>query len=204
MPFLHCTETELGACFPTLLEPVSAWHAHARQLGSLLTVCARLHAAERISEDQFAEAVGLDGPEEFHRWVTQVELEIDEKITRLKRQSFERTCVAILINKQLSIGNVRPDFQWTNEGPRVTWAGGGLLGALATRLAFAASRIDQFAICSGCGVAFVPERLRARGRSRWCGKGECERVAWVLASRRYRAGESKKQRRKRTRRRKGR
>jgi hypothetical protein len=163
-----------------------------------------LHAAEHVSDDQFAEAAGLDKAEEFRHWVAQVEFEIDEKITGLERQSFERTCVAILINRQLSIGDVRPDFQWANEVPHVTWAGGGLLGALATRLAFAASRIDQFAICSGCGVAFVPEKRRARGKNRWCDNGQCKFAARALASRRYRAGESKKQKRKRTRRSKSR
>lgn len=193
-PFYRCTrqrKSKFLLCFPTFYEPVAVWRTWARRLGSLFAICARVHGSERISDDEFASLFGQKDGEGFRRLIRSLELEEAIKVPWRNRQSFKRTCVAILINRLLWIGDVRPSFAWAADSPQVTWTGGGLLGSLATQFAFAGGRIDQFAMCSGCGVAFVPERRRTRGKHRWCKNPKCKRASQAYASRRYRSGDSK-------------
>jgi hypothetical protein len=96
--------------------------------------------------------------------------------------------VAKLVQYWLTLGGVRPQFSWDTEGrPRITFStrdtwdpmpvrvlrlhgykhGTTLFGALAVQLMLRVADRDM-AVCSACGMDYMPSRRPAAGRRTYC------------------------------------
>ncbi len=137
-------------------EPIEAWRLFAAQARGLLNIAAQLH------DDQ---------PGRLEDW---------------QNIYYQRACVAVIVNEWLGWGNVRPVFEWPiDRSPDVKLGGGALFRALAVQLMLSISRTDGLAICSACGIPYVPSRRPPQGRRNYC--HECGiRAARRDASREYR------------------
>jgi hypothetical protein len=96
------------------------------------------------------------------------------------------------INRWVSLGAVRLEFRWPAHEGEPAWAirSPHLFGALALALAGALTRSlhrstgPDVAICSNCGLPYVPNRQPAKGRRNFCDRPGCgKNAAWRLAKR---------------------
>ncbi|WP_373068561.1 hypothetical protein [Gemmatimonas sp.] len=75
--------------------------------------------------------------------------------------SEQRRLLAFVVEQWLTIGDVRLRYVWEDR-PHFDMAGGTLFGALGIQVALAVARSEGLAICSECGLVYVPKR-RSRG-----------------------------------------
>lgn len=193
-------------------EPIDAWRYYARQAAALLNVAARLHRDEpgraedwnviyerplrylpqMLGElDLVREMIGLGSIPDHRRLLISLGgVQLVARPFRRERQRNEvlaaqRFVLAAILNYGwLGSGGVRPSFQWAGS-PRVVLLSGNLFGAVAAHLMFAIAKTQGLAICSACGMPFIPSRQPTPGRRSYC--PSCGRQAAVRdASRAYR------------------
>lgn len=151
-------------------EPVAAWRRWARRAKAILTVAAELDE-------------GRIAPEEKWRVACWMEESYFPKLIRPKRIEAGWKLLAGCLDYWLLLTDVRLCVEWVKDSrpevqedsERSVWTKdpedgkgrltlpfmvGGLFGALAAQLVLTISRTDGLAICSGCGVGYVP----------WCGR----------------------------------
>ncbi|HVB13761.1 MAG TPA: hypothetical protein VNH38_03265 [Candidatus Dormibacteraeota bacterium] len=104
----------------------------------------------------------------------------------------QQTALAAFVDRWLELGAVRPVFQWTDQGPRLSFNAGGLFGALAVHLAVRVMNAQGWATCSGCGAPYAPWRQEPVGRRTYCDGCRKKRVPVRDAARDYRAREHAK------------
>ncbi len=163
-----------------LWEPISTWLHLSRAAFAILNIAHKLH--------QEPPAVGnpTDWAAIFARsgrnapWWQQ-------------RPDVERIILGRVINEWLSLGNVRPSFEWhvSDRTPSVKLAGPGLFGVIATQITYAAAAADAMALCSQCGRAYVPKRRPREGERHYCpdcGTRAAKRHAQAAWRARLRAG----------------
>lgn len=136
-------------------EPLAAWRQFSRHARALLNIAAQLHQGQVGRLEDWRIVYERSGSPRPAPWWEQ-----DVQIEKWK--------VANVVNEWLELGNVRLRARWDEAGPSVTLAGGGLFGALACQLLLTISRTDGLAICSACGVPYVPHRRPVAKRRRYC------------------------------------
>ena len=94
-----------------------------------------------------------------------------------------------LVNQWLLLGGVRVRFSWDPGGQSLSLSGGGLFGAIALNLAFAASRSTGLAFCSGCSDLYEPRRMPRMGESHYC--DDCRKRGVDAAARQRRRRETR-------------
>jgi hypothetical protein len=75
--------------------------------------------------------------------------------------------VATVLDQWAALGDLRPRVRTNGHNP-VIRLGGFLFGALVLQLMSAVTRTAGFAICSECGMAYVPSRQPRRGQQNYC------------------------------------
>jgi hypothetical protein len=100
----------------------------------------------------------------------------------------ERQIIASLVNGWMAQGNVRPTINWKNSKPTLTIEGGSqskLFAILSIQLMLAVSSTEGLAICSACGMSYIPKRRPRVGEKHYC--QACGRAAAIReASANYR------------------
>jgi hypothetical protein len=137
-------------------EPLTAWRRYAAQMRALLNIGARLREGQRGRlEDWGVLYPRRDAHPEKRWWGHQVEA--------------DRAGVAHELREWLHIGQVALEPAW-DEPARLTLRIGvpGLFGALVAQLALAIARTDGLAVCSACGMTYLPQRRPDPHRRRYC------------------------------------
>jgi hypothetical protein len=136
-------------------EPIDSWRGWARSAREIINLAAKTHLGELVD------------PEDWK-----------SPFFKERTISGQRLALTRAVNYWLQSGEVRPYLEWRGEVIRITLDGFGLWGAIATQLAFAASRTNGLAICSSCGKPYIPNRRRAIARRNYC--SQCSlRAAWT-------------------------
>jgi hypothetical protein len=163
---------DIGADF---WEPFSAWERFVGQARSMLNIAAALHRGR-----------SPDRADWEHVWPADTR----DALLALPGLEHQKNMLATAVNTWLQLGAVSPSMVWgpkgTRKNPAVTFGGVGMLGALAVQLMMATIRTQGLAICSGCGVPFVPERRPSRGRRVYCRECRDRKVPQRDAARDYR------------------
>lgn len=157
-------------------EPVEAWRMWARRAQRLLDLAALIHQEQQAPAAQWWEALKPynENPKLWLPGFPPVGLRAS------------RAALAELLNWWLAIDRVGTYIVWEGSAPRLTHGGDGLFAAVALQLVLAATRTDALAICSGCGLTFLPTRRPGAARRCYC--PSCgRRVAERDAARAYRA-----------------
>lgn len=136
-------------------EPLEAWRRYSRQSRAILNIAGYLHGGKvgRLN-DWRAIYYRLPEGDAIPYWKQSV--------------SNDWSGVCHIVNEWLAIARVRVELARDDGRPVVQLGGGTLLGAIALQLALAISRTDGLAICSGCGVSYMPTRCPSAGRRRYC------------------------------------
>jgi hypothetical protein len=145
------------------VEPLYEWRRYARRARGLLNVAAALHVGRVAAvEDWQAALAGWREPGRPKGLST---------VPWWKRSvGADGRVVDMVIDLWLFLGNVRPRFSWTDSGSQLALGGDGLVGALALQLMLAISRTDGLAMCSSCGVPYIPFKRPTAARRRYCSK----------------------------------
>lgn len=180
-------------CFPLAYtdakffsEPILYWHFYAKQMRALLNIAVRLkQGVPGLVEDwKVVQASGLMRKPE-------VEVLGGELFAAIYGRTVEddRLFVLKLLDRWLSIGDVRPNLVWDDEHCSVSFDNT-LFGMLAMQLMLEISSSGGIAFCSGCGKSYTPKLRRPkvgqRNYCRDCGK----KAAWRDAK----AGERRRKR----------
>lgn len=165
----------VGDCNPTptplpgwdLCDPVAKWFEFAKWAQAILACSDRLHRGERPELDDLKTA--------YPKWLNQ---EPSDQTSVYMATS--RGLVEGAINTWVHLAGLRPHFRWDRSGCSVIFSTGdycSVFGALAVQLMLAAANQENFAICSGCGMAYFPKRRPNRRRRKFC--SNCGiRAAW--------------------------
>ncbi len=158
-------ERESDPVMGPFVEPLEVWRALADRVKAIVNLAALLDNGEPGAGAEWLVAMGVP--------------DADPRGPHWKGSPF---LLARQVQELLDIGNVRPLFRWkggANYGVEIGVSGAGmagnairgsgLFGGIATQLAFALSRADGLAICSGCGNAYSVSEGRPRtGERRYC------------------------------------
>jgi hypothetical protein len=142
-----------------LWEPLEVWRRYSRQMRAFLNIAARLHEGDlgRLEDWRVLYYQVEDGPVPWWKRVT----------------AADRRVVTLQLKEWLAIGRVELEPSWDEEPLALRLGVAGLFGALAVQLALAISRTDGLAVCSGCGISYIPSRRPKANRRRYC--PECRR-----------------------------
>jgi hypothetical protein len=166
-------------------EPIATWRYWARQARALLVVCARLAAGQPGGDAEWDE---LRAPGPWTRDWPAAPLTIPsvEDFLGPPTAALQRHAAGETLQHWLALAGVGLTVSWTGATPDMAWRSGGLFGALGMKLLLAASRVDGWALCAGCGKPHVPSRQARRGSGRFCSDCRTAKVpARTRASRRY-------------------
>ena len=163
----------------TFHEPVRLWRQLAGQLHALYMASARLAQGELVASEDFAELTKLVSyplrPDADATAEQAAADAIDAGIPTLLDDpdtiAGQRRLVTLLVESLLGLAQVGPRFHWAeapDARPQLTLGGSGLLGALVVRLMVAIAGAEGLAICSACGLPFVPRRRPVATRRRYC------------------------------------
>jgi hypothetical protein len=147
-------------------EPLDVWRTYSRRAQAVLKIAARLHLGEHGAAEEW-HALDYpnweDGksryPEPNEPW------SLEE----------ERAFIGYEVTAWLHEGGVMPVLAWPATGPTLRFGAGTLFAALAVQMFWTVSRTSSFALCSACGVAFLPKRRPNPNRHAYCQK--CGRKA---------------------------
>lgn len=174
---LEAAELELEpparVCPPAREEAVGDWRRHARRFLVTLLLAAALHREEPGEPEGWSHLTGFPA-DAAATWRDQT------------AAAERRAVVAEEVRRWLRAGDVGLSFTWSDGPPAVQVAGRLATGALARQLAFACARVDGFAVCAYCGVAYVPSRAPRGGQRSCCGREACRRARSAYHSRRSR------------------
>lgn len=190
-------------------EPVGVWRHFARQARGYLAIADRLHGGQ-IGRQEDWQIV-----HEWRHWPngrgsgkglwafsdrpTNPSQTIDLGTGKLKdphqaytvpwwRQTVDEDWSMVVEGVEetwLSYGDVRPSLSLSDGTPRIRLGGGGLFGALAVQLMMNVCRTAGIALCSECGIAYLPKRRPRVGNRHYC--QDCgKKPAQRNASREYR------------------
>jgi len=138
-------------------ERVDHWLMYVRQTNAIVKIAAALHNEKLTNDSDWKEAV--DTP----FWA-------NTDVSNLSRSSREHQLeyLAVVIDRWLRIGDIRPTFSWTSSRPRIRLAGS-TFGILGLQLMFAVSKSQGLAVCDGCGQAYLRMgRVPQRGKRNFC------------------------------------
>lgn len=153
------------------MEPIPYWHYYARQMRSLLNVAVRLKQGQPgLAEDW---KILVDpGPGQDPRGKAAL-------FTSFYGRAVEedRLGVRKMLDRWLSMGDVRPNLVWDEEQCSVSFDNT-LFGMLAMQLMLEICSSGGIAFCSGCGKSYSPKRRRPKvGQRNYC--RECgKKAAW--------------------------
>jgi hypothetical protein len=149
-------------------EETQLWNDYARAFRALVSIAARLHDGDRSRHEDWAA------------------LNVTPTAPWLRRD--ERAQLAVVLTQFLEQGGVRPAISWKElaDRPLLGFAGAGLFGALTMQLVLACAGSDGLALCSGCGVAYLPPRQPSAGTRRYCPECRRRKVDQRDAARAYR------------------
>jgi hypothetical protein len=155
-------------------EPILYWHFYARQMRALLNIAVRLkQGMPGLVEDwKVVNVAGLMRKSE-------VKVLGEELFAAIYGRTVEddRLYVLKLLDRWLSMGDVRPNLVWDDEHCSVSFDNT-LFGMLAMQLMLMISSSGGVAFCSGCGKYYPPKVRRPKVDQRnYC--PECGRPAAV-------------------------
>lgn len=167
------------------MEPIPYWHFYARQMRALLNIAVQLkQGLPGLVEDWKIIQVPGFGRES--------EVKVSEETFA---QMFGRTVeddrqfVLRMLDRWLSMGDVRPNLVWDDEHCSVSFDNT-LFGMLAMQLMLEIGSSGGIAFCYGCGKSYTPKGRRPkvgqRNYCRDCGKKAAWRDAQAARRRRNR------------------
>lgn len=133
------------------VEPVISWRRFALLARALIKVAAELRADR-------------EPPDTSAAWMEVILWAQRRQCAFAGVRRGKQHTVAAVVDDWMALGDVRSAFSWPKSGPRVTYAVGGLFGALGLQLMLAVSNVQALVLCSSCGKAYRPRRLPRSGR----------------------------------------
>jgi hypothetical protein len=94
------------------------------------------------------------------------------------------------IQSWLNQAGVKIEYFWWHDHQKVVLGTPNLFAALSVQLMSLVSR-GGLAICSNCGVVYIPKRAPRRDQRNYCGKNECKKVACWRDVKRYKRRKDK-------------
>ena len=154
------------------VEPIEWWLSYVSTFRALLSIGAKVQLGEVPGEEYW------DGvfDSRVSEWT-------DDEWSRIEHH---REALASEIDKWMSVGWVRPHFDWSEDSPRLSLEGP-TFGLLAVQLMFAVSASNSLDVCANCGRAHLRRRKsHAKGQA-YCDLEDCQRAAGRDRQRRSRA-----------------
>lgn len=182
-------------CFPLsyneykyFYEPIQFWHFYAGQMRALLNIAVRLKQGVPglIENWKVIQATGLMQKSE-------VEVLGEELFAAIYGRTVEddRKFVLKLLDRWLSMGDVRPNLVWDDEHCSVSFDNT-LFGMLVMQLMLEICSSGGIAFCHGCGKSYAPKvrrpKVGQRNYCRDCGKKAAWRDAKAAERQRKRNG----------------
>lgn len=188
-----------------LREPLRLWRRILRELAAAYAMAGRLRLDQLVDRDAWEPLAGIvelplsardmvddAAPEQAPASSGEAVPWIPVNPTSLEGQ---RQALVAVIGTWLALGAVRPVIAWGTPGqdePVVTLGVTTLFGGLVLELLLAAGGTAGFAICSGCGLPYVPGRRPPGGsfgtpRATYCRTCREAGRAQLAAARRWRA-----------------
>lgn len=171
-------------------ESLSAWRDYSVFAKSLLNIAANLQE-EKLGKDndwQDLHSIGFLGWSHAEKR--------KEKGYQKNLLQFEKILVTDGVNQWLALGNLRPEIEWQNNAIIINFKSaspyGSLFAYLALQLLLAVGQQDGLAICSACGMAYIPKRKPASNKRRFCFQCNDSGKPQALASGDYRARKARK------------
>jgi hypothetical protein len=164
-------------------EPIERWRYFSSQARAILKIAAN------VNQDLVAM------PDDWELVYQAYKNELDP---RLDRQNIDdnRRLISFALNDWLQLGDVRPQFVWKDEMPKLEIGGPTLFSHLAVQLTLVASRTQAIVFCSHCGNQYRPSKRPNRNRRNFCDKCVEKKVPVALASHDYRKRKDKLGRRR--------
>jgi hypothetical protein len=139
-------------------DPLEAWRRYARQMRALLNIGARVHESQpgRLADWEvlYPRSQELPGRPWWGRQV-----------------AADRAGVAYQLKEWLRMGQVELEPAWDEPHHLSLRIGvAGLFGALVVQLALAIAKTDGLALCSACGMTYLPGRRPNPKRRRYCSR----------------------------------
>lgn len=143
-------------------EPLRTWRKYADFAEALLSISANLHNRELGNREDWRKL-------QKNRLLGWNYADSDESEKDIAREKFY---IGVGVHHWLTVADVRPVFNWTNENPEINFesnnAYGKLFGNLAIQLMMAISQTAGLALCTSCGQTYSPERRPRAGERRYC------------------------------------
>lgn len=181
------TDASEGRCYLVKSEPLRVWRARAKEIRSVLRITAELHRTRRDPEQVIGTPELWEEALPSHSFSAQLIRAGWSGRTPVRKEAVQY--VAQRADGLLRETGVRLRLTWPDPlaGPKITYDGLGVLGAVARQLAFTVIRDDGHLICDMCGRLFFPGR---KSQIR-CGREECKREAGRRDTQRSRARKRK-------------
>jgi hypothetical protein len=135
-------------------ELIEDWRGYSRKVSAIANVASRLHGGELGTREDWEvlNSTAGGGP----------------TIPRTRSIAADQRGLCVVVNQLLRQAQVGVRYSWEHDRAILQFDGAGLFGALVVQLALAIGRTDGLAVCSGCGVSYVPRRRPRRDRRRYC------------------------------------
>ncbi len=144
-----------------LWEPLESWGLFTRQMTGILNVAAQLHKQHPggLEDWRAIYAVPWQGEE------VRLRLEWHERLNGTERLDFDVSRLQLVQNWLMDVGGVRPEL--SGQGV-LEFGAPGLFGNLVFQLVLAVSQTEGLAMCSECGMSYIPKRRPAHTRNNYC------------------------------------
>jgi hypothetical protein len=147
-------------------EPLTLWHEYIGRASATLSIASRVHQKQNSEPKDW---------EHLRPWWWEGWDAIQKrKDPTARRRAVERLQLEDVMNRWLTIAEIRPVFSW-RSGIGFTNLNGvdegnvTMLGALALQLVLAVKRAKAILTCDGCGNTYTREgRQPAKGRRNYC------------------------------------
>lgn len=185
-------------------EPLWLWRRIIREMAAVYAVAGHLHLGKTVDVADWEQLVGTvrmpgsaedrakrsNSPpdsassEEAGPWI----------LVNPRTVDGQRQALSAVLGTWLALGAVRPMMAWGEPGqddPVITLGATTLFGGLVLELLLAVGGQPGFAICSGCGLPYVPRRRPPSGaygapRANYCPTCQGRKVPQNEAARRWR------------------
>lgn len=172
-------------------EPLSGWRNYSLFAKTLLNLTTNLQEGKLGEEEdwQTLHSIGFLGWSHAEKR--------KEKNYQENLLQFEKMLVSDGVNQWLALGNLRPEIKWYNNNITIGFNSassyGSLFAYLALQIMLAIGRQDGLAICSTCGIPYIPDRKPDDKKRRFCLQCRKSGKPQTLASADYRNRKKEKE-----------
>ena len=154
-------------------ESIDVWKRYASLARAALNVAAKMqYQQEARGEDWelLCSQVGNELPAGTWLWVDDNEyVRLPADYIILPKDDLERRQIlSSAVDWWIGHSRIQPQFYLTESGPSVQFGNRTLFGAIASQLMMVAGKTEGLAICSNCGIPYVPSRKPVQGKRNYC------------------------------------